>query len=153
MEYKASEPEKDFVRRTFQLAKELKDHEYSTTLQINLLLGTVLLPKSRWYTELDQHIIDCNEITGVTILYKPSTQVSLKVLLHCLRNGIAHWSEHGNSNVKFETEMVGKQNEISKVKIFGSGKVDGQHESINAHFDLSEGGIIHFMEKIYTCLK
>ena len=53
--YNESEPVKDFVARTIRIANEFKEHPYSTTLQINLLFGTVMLPKSHWYNFLEQY--------------------------------------------------------------------------------------------------
>ncbi|WP_320128712.1 HEPN family nuclease [uncultured Sphaerochaeta sp.] len=151
MEYNPIKPEKNFVERTIKLAKKLKDDEYSTTLQINLLFGTIMLPKSHWYHSLKGCTVNLDEIKAVHITYS-HPMISIKVLLHCLRNGLAHWRENGNQNVKFDTEQIENKNEIVKVTICGDGKVDNIHETAKIEFDVKQDGIIHFMEKIYTYL-
>lgn len=151
MEYSITKPEKDFVKRTVELAKELADHRYCTTLQTNLLFGTIMLPKSHWYQSLDQHSINNGDIGGVTISYKNSS-ISLKVLLHCLRNGIAHWRENGNQNISFGTISTNGINEINKVAITGSGRVNSRVETVTVEFDVSQNGIVNFMETVYGYL-
>ena len=148
MKYHETQPEKDFVKRTIEIAKEFKDHRYNTTLQINLLFGTVMLPKSHWYKSLDQFDLNKNEIPGVYIEYNKD-RITLKVLLHCLRNGIAHWRENDNQNIQFTSNAYGQ---ISTVKITGAGKVNGQYEKIIVTYDLFKKGIVTFMEIIYQYL-
>ena len=69
MEYNRTKPEKDFANRTIESANESKVHKDNTALQINLLFGTVMLPKSHWYKSLDKFSFGENEISGVNIQY------------------------------------------------------------------------------------
>ncbi|WP_236979686.1 HEPN family nuclease [Membranihabitans maritimus] len=154
MEYNRNKPEKDFVKRTIEMAEEFKNHKYGTTAQINFLFGTIILPKSHWYNSLKQYSIKLNEIPGVSIVYKDYQQISLKVLLHCLRNGIAHWKENGNQNIDFVTVQNTKgEKEIKKVIIKGTGKVDKKVENVEVTFDVDQDGLVEFMKKIYDYLK
>lgn len=134
--------------RTIQFAKDFCDYEHSTTLQINLLFGTVMLPKAHWYKTLGDFIIDHEKIPNTTITYKQK-EVTALILLHCLRNGISHWKENQNSNIEF----IHSNNEIVKVKISGSGKVNNKFERIDVLFDVENNGIIEFMSYISTLLE
>lgn len=152
MEYNHKEPIFDFFRRSIELAEEFKDHKYNTTLQINLLLGTIVIPKANWYDQLQHESFHKSEIEGVEINYK-SEHISLQVLLHCLRNAISHWREKGSDNLRFLNEENNESKEITKVTIKGDGKVDGEWEKIVVTFDLKSDGIIHLMKKVQAFLE
>lgn len=57
MEYRKQHPKKDFVNRTIKLAHEFQNHQLSTTLQVNLLLGTVILPRAHWSENQNNNVV------------------------------------------------------------------------------------------------
>lgn len=148
--YNKTAPEIDFVKRSRLLAEELNNHRFSTTLQINLLFGTVMLPKSHWYQNLQSVNIDFDKIPNVKITYR-SEVLTAGVLLHCLRNGIAHWKERQNNNIVFISNP--ETNEIEKVIISGSGNVLRKKENIKVEFDILQNGLIEFMDYIISIIE
>ncbi len=149
MGYDKNKPERDFVLRTIELAHELKKHRYNTTLQVNLLFGSVIFTKACWYSEWKRYSLNCSELPGVTISYREEA-ISWQVLLHCVRNGIAHWSEKGNKNVTFEQDNA---KGITKLTIVGKGKVKTIDEMVEIIFDLEKDGVLNFMTRIAELLK
>ena len=68
----------------------------------------------------------------------------------CIRNGIAHWRENGNNNIEFRSSDGG---EITSVAIKGSTGRGKNKKYITITYDLTQNGIINFMEKVYGYLK
>jgi hypothetical protein len=149
LQYDKRQPYKDFVYRTVLIAKELKEHKYSTTLQINLLFGAVIFSKACWYKKWSRVSLKKGDLSGVFIDY-PDDRVSLQVILHCLRNGLTHWQDRGKKNVEFEHSPSG---EIIKVAISGGGLVNGSYEKVKISFDLESNGIFTFMKKIEEAIQ
>lgn len=149
MEYDKHKPEKDFVLRTIELAHELQSHRYNTTLQVNLLFGSVIFTKACWYSRWGHYSTNCNDIGGVKIIYRQES-VSWQVLLHCLRNGVVHWGERDNKNVVFEQNEDGA---IIRLTIKGDGNVLRTPEGVQIVFDLEQNGILNFMTKIAELIK
>lgn len=151
MEYNKKDLPKDFLKRTIELVKQYKtlknsaDLDYfNVTLSINCFFGTIIMPKANWYEKLSSVQIGADEISGVLI--KGNNHINLQELLHCIRNGIAHWLERGNDNITFDV----KDGDISSFCINGSGNVNGRKLELSVTFNVEENGMINLMEKVKT---
>jgi len=151
---------KDFFKRSIEILSQyeniksdLGDDYHDVTLTINCFFGIIILPKANWYDELGLYTLNIDANDGIKIERKIGVtsnevnSINLKEILHCLRNGIAHWLEKNNKNIKFEGE---EHKQINKVTITGEGNVNGSLLTVKVEFDLTKNGFINFINKINT---
>jgi len=143
---------RDFFIRTKRILEQyddigdrLGDGYYDVTLAINCFIGLVILPKNHLYTRLDKIVLNERDMPkGVSVLVTDGVHdmpITLKQLLHCMRNGIAHWLDRGDENFQFEF----KNNEISRVKLIGGGNIDKEIYEIEITFNLAHQGLKNFI--------
>jgi len=150
MKYNEKALAKDFFNRTIDIVNQYgknrmvyKEKYYDTTLFINCLFGMVIMPKANWYNKLSKVTIPKKSIQGVKILKgKAESEVNLKELLHCMRNGLGHWLEKNSQNLSFFHE--GQQ--ITKVTLWGIGNVSNKELKLEIQFDIRNDGLKKFME-------
>lgn len=95
MEYaKDSAFVKDFVLRTKENIR-CGNHPYEVTQLVNSLVGLLILPKERYYTNIQDNMIDAELLadikTKITI-NNPRKHCSLKYIVRRMRNAIAHFN-------------------------------------------------------------
>lgn len=121
--YNSPNTPKEFIQRTNQIIKQYKDQEaylgenyYDVTLNLNCMLGLVVLPRESKINSLQDKDIPAKiRHTLISVKDKKNKIINIKFKEYIigLRNGIIHFGK--NDSLKFENES-GK---ISAVSIEG----------------------------------
>ena len=94
MEYaKDSAFVKDFVLRTKENI-HCGNHPYEVTQLVNSLVGLLILPKERYYANIQDNMIDAKLLADIRAKIKittPPKYCSLKYIVRRMRNAIAHF--------------------------------------------------------------
>lgn len=95
MEYaKDSAFVKDFVLRTKENLRN-GNHTYKVTQLVNSLVGLLILPKERYYANIQDNMIDAELLADIKtriIINNPRKHCSLKYIVRRMRNAIAHFN-------------------------------------------------------------
>lgn len=149
----------DFIERTFAIIKQYDELEisneekYEITLRINCLFSLIIIAKAKYYKNLSFCICKKGRYYEIK-LDKDAAQekVKAKIVMHCLRNGLAHWMENESSeNVQFGYNE--DDGEISNIKIRGSGRIEGTQYNIELSLNKVPEGIDEFLREIHENLK
>jgi len=152
---------KDFFKRTVEIIGQYETLKVSlgtkfndVTLAVNCFFGIIILAKAHWYNQLASKNITISDSDGIIVIKKIDTRmqkqsdINLQEILHCLRNGLAHWFEKNTDNVSFSSDG----SEISTIKIKGSGKVNSKMVLIEVELDLKQNGLKNFITKLETVI-
>lgn len=94
MEYaKDSAFVKDFVLRTKENIR-CGNHPYEVTQLVNSLVGLLILPKERYYANIQDDMIDAELLASIrsrVTINNPHRRCSLKYIVRRMRNAIAHF--------------------------------------------------------------
>lgn len=113
MEYPVKDIEKEFFKRTFELAERYKDFEYETTFLINCLYGIIIVANTSFYNKLNFELE--KNIEGVRVIeneeVKELKNLKIRDLLVGFRNSLAHFGDrrkydnhYGRNNIGFTSD-------------------------------------------------
>jgi len=153
---------RDFIRRTFDIINQydnldIESKKYEVTLRVNCLLGLIIFTKARFYKDLSfkipkkgkyyEVLIEKNNGEGSYVV-EESDLGDAKIILHCLRNGLAHWMEReeNSDNLKFESN---EESEISRIIIKGTGSLDGGGYGVRLEIKKVPEGLDEFLNRIH----
>lgn len=137
MEYPVKDIEKEFFKRTFELAEKYKDFEYETTFLINCLYGIVIVTTANFHSNLNFEL--GKNIEGVKIIeneeVKELKNLKIRDLLVGFRNSLAHFGDKRNYDNHYGRNNIGftsNERKIEKI-IFKNNK-----KKLQIEFDSTE---------------
>lgn len=98
---------KDFVLRTKENIS-CGNHPYKVTQLVNSLVGLLILPKERYYTNIQDNMLDSELLANIRskiTINNPCKHCSLKYIVRRMRNAIAHFHIVCNAD-KYTHEIV-----------------------------------------------
>ena len=94
---------KDFVIRTKDNIVH-GDHRYEVTQLINSLVGLLVLPKERYYKNINDNMIDSQTFCAIRECIQSNKKLKLVDIVRHMRNAIAHF--HIECKAEFETKVI-----------------------------------------------
>lgn len=156
MQYSANLAE-DFIERTFAIIRQYDElricdkEKYEITLRMNCLFGLIIVPKAIYYNSLSFSIDKKGKYYEIKVNGdKKQEKVKAQIVMHCLRNGLAHWMEMSGGSESNNVEFYyNEDREISKIKLRGKGRVEKTEYDVEVNINKVPEGIDEFLRKIH----